>query len=312
MSKATEFGKVAVLMGGNSAERPVSLESGAAVLKALQSQGVDAHGIDVGDDILDVLSAGNFDYVFIVLHGRGGEDGTMQGLLEIMGLPYTGSRVLGAALSMDKLRCKQIWLQAGLPTPDYLSVNASSDWAEVESQLDLPLIIKPTSEGSSFGVSLVKESEGLVKAWEEANKYDPCVIAEKYIVGGEYTVPILNGKVLPMIKMETDREFYDYEAKYQSDDTRYICPCGLDEELEKHCGDIALKAYELIGASGWGRVDIMIDKCMQPWLIEVNTVPGMTSHSLVPMAAKQVGISFEELCLQILQTADTESLQGAA
>lgn len=312
MNNTTLFGKVAVLMGGNSAERSISLESGTAVLKALQSQGVDAHGIDVGKDIVDVLSAGKFDRVFIVLHGRGGEDGTMQGMLEVMGLPYTGSRVLGAALSMDKLRCKQIWLQASLPTPQYMTVNESTNWSEVVNQLGLPLIIKPNREGSSFGVSLVKESQDLVKAWKEANEYDTCVIAEKYIVGGEYTVPILDGNVLPMIKMETDREFYDYEAKYQSDDTRYICPCGLDAELEKHCGEIALQAYELIDASGWGRVDVMIDESKRPWLIEVNTVPGMTDHSLVPMAAKQVGTSFEDLCLQILATTESSSLQGGA
>lgn len=311
MSNANQFGKVAVLMGGSSAERSISIESGTAVLKALQSKGVDAHGIDVGNDIVDVLSKGNFTAAFIVLHGRGGEDGTMQGLLEIMGLPYTGSDVLGSALSMDKLRCKQIWLQAELPTPDYVSVNQSTDWSALENHLALPVIIKPTNEGSSFGVSLVKQSQDLMSAWEEANHYDPSVIAERYIVGGEYTVPILHGKVLPMIKMETDREFYDYEAKYQSDDTRYICPCGLSPEVEKLCGEIALQAYELIGASGWGRVDIMIDEDMQPWLIEVNTVPGMTSHSLVPMAAKQAGISFEDLCLQILETAQS-SFQGAA
>ena len=312
MNNSTQFGKVAVLMGGKSAEREISLDSGNAVLSALLNRGIDAHGIDVDENVLSNLIKGLFDCAFIVLHGRGGEDGTMQGALEILGMPYTGSNVLGAALSMDKLRCKQIWLQAGLPTPDYFVISDNSDWEEIVNTLALPLIVKPVSEGSSFGVSLVKELQDLPSAWKQARQYDETVIAEKYISGGEYTVPILNGKVLPIVKMETDREFYDYQAKYESDDTRYICPCNLEKGLEQQCNEVALSAYELISASGWGRVDIMIDNNQQPWLIEVNTVPGMTSHSLVPMAAKQAGISFDELCIEILKTAEPFNAQGVA
>ena len=294
------FGKVAVLMGGWSAEREISLLSGNAVLTALQQNKVDAHGIDVGRDAAAVLAAGNYDRAMIMLHGRGGEDGAMQGLLEVMGLPYTGSGILGSALAMDKLRCKQVWAAEGYPTPDYMVVETEQDCANALQQLGLPLIIKPALEGSSIGMSKVEKEAEMLPAFNLASKSNGVIIAEKWITGAEYTAAILNRKVLPMIRLETDRKFYDYVAKYESDDTRYICPCGLVEAKEQELGAIMLNAFNAIGASGWGRIDFMLDSNEQPWLIEANTVPGMTSHSLVPMAAKQAGIGFNELVIEIL------------
>ncbi|MDH5387330.1 MAG: D-alanine--D-alanine ligase [Gammaproteobacteria bacterium] len=298
-----DFGKVAVLMGGWSAEREISLLSGNAVLKALQAQGIDAHGVDVGHDIATVMNEGEFDRAFIILHGRGGEDGTIQGLLSAMSIPYTGSRVLGSSLSMDKLRTKQIWSAVGLPTPDYLILDSEADCAEAIKKIGLPLIVKPVLEGSSIGMSKVENESKLIPAWKKARDCGGTVIAERWVHGVEYTAAILNDDVLPMIRLETSNVFYDYEAKYQSEDTKYICPCGLPADEENYLALMVKKAFDAVGANGWGRVDFMIDQKNQPWLIEVNTVPGMTDHSLVPMAAKRAGIDFERLVVEILKGA---------
>ncbi len=299
----SDFGKVAVLMGGWSAERGISLLSGAAVLEALKENDIDAHGIDVGRDIASVLGAGEYNRALIMLHGRGGEDGAMQGLLEVMGLPYSGSGILGSALAMDKLRCKQVWAAEGYPTPEYMVLVTEQDCIHAVEQLGLPLIIKPALEGSSIGMSKVEFEDEMLSAFKMARECEGTIIAEKWITGPEYTAAILNHKVLPMIRLETDRKFYDYVAKYESDDTRYICPCGLEESQEQELGSIMLNAFDAIDASGWGRVDFMLDQNEQPWLIEANTVPGMTSHSLVPMAAKQAGIGFNELVIEILRSS---------
>ena len=308
MTTAAEFGKVAVLMGGLSAERAVSLKSGAAVLEALQRQGVDAQGIDVGQDITQVLLAGNFDRVFIALHGRGGEDGVIQGLLETLGLPYTGSGVLGSALSMDKIRSKQIWRAAKLSTPPFLLLPPESHWGQVAAEIGLPVAVKPAREGSSLGTTRVEQASDLEAAWREAQRFDAEVLAEQWIEGAEYTVAILDGEALPVIRLETPRSFYDYQAKYEAMDTRYHCPCGLDAEAEQRLQTLALRAFKALGASGWGRVDIMLDAEGRPWLLENNTVPGLTDHSLVPMAAKAAGMDFDALVLRILAT----SLEGGA
>ena len=300
---STDFGKVAVLMGGWSAEREISLLSGNAVLNALKQNNIDAHGIDVDRDIASVLEAGDYQRVMIMLHGRGGEDGAMQGLLEVMSLPYTGSGILGSALAMDKLRCKQVWAAEGYPTPDYMVLDTEQDCHKAIEQLGLPLIVKPVLEGSSIGMSKVEVEEEMLPAFKMARDCKGAIIAEKWITGAEYTAAILHHNVLPMIRLETDRKFYDYVAKYESNDTHYICPCGLDESKERELGSIMLNAFDAIGASGWGRVDFMLDSDAQPWLIEANTVPGMTSHSLVPMAARQAGIEFNELAVEILRSS---------
>ena len=306
MSRAgnNDFGKVAVLMGGWSAEREISLLSGQAVLEALLQNDVDAQGIDVGRDIAAVLEAGDFDRALIMLHGRGGEDGAMQGLLEVMGLPYTGSGILGSALAMDKLRCKQVWAAEGFPTPDFVVLDSEQDCQQALQQLGLPLIVKPALEGSSIGMSKVEQEQEMQAAFTRARDCNGPVIAEKWVSGAEYTAAILNQRVLPMIRLETDRQFYDYIAKYESNDTRYICPCGLEEDKERTLAEVMLRAFDAIGASGWGRVDFMLDEAQQPWLIEANTVPGMTSHSLVPMAARQDGIEFNELVVEVLRSSD--------
>ncbi len=301
--QTSDFGKVAVLMGGQSAEREVSLESGKAVHTALCNAGIDAHLIDFNKNEFRQLMENGFDRVFIALHGRGGEDGTIQGALETIGLPYSGSNVLGSALAMDKLRSKSIWRDENLPTPETVELNQSSNWKFVEEKLGLPIMVKPAREGSSVGASKVTRHGELFSAWQQANEFDDRVMAESWVEGDEYTIPILGETVLPMIKLETKRDFYDYQAKYVDDDTKYICPCGLDETTEKKLGKLALQACNSLGVSGWSRVDLMIDKENNPWLIEVNTVPGMTSHSLVPMAAKQAGLSFEQLVVQILATS---------
>ena len=298
-----DFGKVAVLMGGWSAEREISLLSGEAVLNALREDNIDAHGIDVDRDIAGVLGAGQYDSALIMLHGRGGEDGAMQGLLEVMGLPYSGSGILGSALAMDKLRCKQVWAAEGFPTPHFMVLASEQDANNAIDQLGLPLIVKPALEGSSIGMSKVEVEAEILPAFNRALECKGTVIAEKWITGAEYTAAILNRRVLPMIRLETDRKFYDYVAKYEANDTRYICPCGLDETIERGLAAVMLDAFEAIGASGWGRVDFMLDTDGQPWLIEANTVPGMTSHSLVPMAAKQAGIEFNELVIEILRSS---------
>ena len=297
-----DFGKVAVLMGGWSAEREISLLSGRAVLQALRDKDIDAHGIDVDRDIASVLGAGDYDNALIMLHGRGGEDGAMQGLLEVMGLPYTGSGILGSALAMDKLRCKQLWAAEGFPTPEFMQIETEQDAEEAMEKLGLPLIVKPALEGSSIGMSKVEVETEMLPAFGKARACQGAIIAERWITGAEYTAAIINRKVLPLIRLETDRQFYDYIAKYKSDDTRYICPCGLDTSVEQELGAIMLDAFDAIGASGWGRVDFLIDTYCRPWLIEANTVPGMTSHSLVPMAAKQAGIGFNELVIEILRS----------
>ncbi len=312
---AHEFGKVAVLMGGTSAEREVSLKSGAAVLKALRQRGVDAHGIDVAADALAQLQAGGFDRAFIMLHGRGGEDGTMQGALELLGLPYTGSGVLASAVGMDKWRTKLLWQAAGLPVPDYALLEAGSDFAAVEQQLGLPLFVKPANEGSSVGISKVSKPGELATAYRKAAQHDALVLAERFVGGGEYTVAILGEQVLPVVKIEPSGEFYDYEAKYLSDTTRYLCPCGLPAEKEAEFKALARKAFEVLGCRGWGRIDILLDDSGNPYLLEANTLPGMTDHSLVPMAAKAARIGFDELVWRILELSmpqDGEQLGGAS
>jgi D-alanine-D-alanine ligase len=306
---AADFGKVAVLLGGLSAEREVSLKSGGAVLAALKRRGVDAHGVDVGHDILDVLRNGRFSRAFLALHGRGGEDGTMQGALELLGLPYTGSGVLASALGMDKWRTKLVWQAAGLPIPEYAMLDDSSDFDAVEAQLGLPLFVKPANEGSSVGVSKVKSAGDLRAAFAEASKHDRLVLAERFVGGGEYTAAILDGQALPVVKIEPASEFYDYEAKYLRDDTRYLCPCGLAPEQEREIQRLALRGFDVLGCRGWGRVDFLLDNDGKPYLLEVNTAPGMTDHSLVPMAARAAKIDFEELVWRVLAVT-LESRRG--
>lgn len=301
-SSAERFGKVAVLLGGRSAEREISLKSGAAVLAALQRLGVDAHPVDPGPDLLEVLRAGAFTRAFIMLHGRGGEDGQVQGALETLGLPYTGSGVLGSALGMDKHRCKLVWRGAGLPTADSVLLRDAGDLAAAEA-LGFPLMIKPVHEGSSIGMARVEGAAALAEAWRAARAFDALVLAERWITGREYTCAILGAEALPLIRLETPRLFYDFEAKYQSDTTRYHCPCGLDEAHERALRELALAAFETLGASGWGRVDLMVDEDGAPFLLEINTVPGMTDHSLVPMAARALGMDFDALVWRILETS---------
>ncbi len=298
------FGKVAVLMGGPSAEREVSLKSGNAVLAALKRKGVNAHGIDADASTLRLLQDGNFDRVFIALHGRWGEDGVIQGALEVLDMPYTGSGVLGSALAMDKLRSKYVWSAAGIPTPEYLVLDPGVDPNKVVAKLGLPVFVKPVREGSSLGIGKAKTVSDLMAAWETAAKYDDKVIAERFIDGAELTCGILGDQVLPLIKIETDREFYDYEAKYIVDSTRYLCPCGLPADRESEIQGLARRAFEALGCSGWGRVDFMLDKAGRAYALEANTVPGMTDHSLVPKAAKQAGVDFDELVMRILETSD--------
>ena len=305
----SRFGRVAVLMGGWSAERIVSLNSGQAVLDALLRQGVNAQGLDVQrETIMSDLIQGGFDRAFIILHGPGGEDGVMQGALEVLGLPYTGSGVMASALAMDKLRSKQLLVGAGIPTPPYLVLEEDFDPDYVVATLGLPVMVKPALEGSSIGMSKVNESEDLLNAWQQAVAFKGKVLAERWIEGREYTIAILGDLSLPAICLETPRDFYDYEAKYQADDTRYLCPCGLSIEEEHRLQRLALAAFQALGAAGWGRVDIMCSQDGTPYVIELNTVPGMTDHSLVPMAARAAGIEFDELVFRILaQTLDIET-----
>jgi D-alanine-D-alanine ligase len=297
------FGKVAVMLGGTSAERPVSLNSGNAVLAALVRQGVDAHAFDPATRSLGDLMAGEFDRVFIALHGRYGEDGCMQGALELLHLPYTGSGVMASAVGMDKWRTKLLWRAAGLPTADWAILAADSDFASVEAALGLPIFVKPAREGSSIGMTKVTAPGTLEAAYAAAAEHDSLVLAEKFIDGAEYTVGILGDTALPLIRLEPaqDRAFYDFEAKYIRDDTRYHCPAGLPQAQEMGLRQLALDAFRLLGGCGWGRVDIMADHSGNPWLLEANTSPGMTDHSLVPMAARAAGIDFDALCLRILE-----------
>jgi D-alanine-D-alanine ligase len=300
----TDFSKVAVLMGGWSAEREVSLNSGQAVLDALIRQGVNAVGIDVDQNICERLKQEQVSHVFNMMHGRGGEDGVIQGVLDVLKIPYTGSGVLGSALSMDKMRCKQLWLGLTLPTPEYQILQNEHDCEVAMQKLGLPLMIKPVLEGSSIGISKVKSEQEMLPAWQMAQACGGTIMAEKFIEGQEYTATILGDQVLPMIRLETHNDFYDYQAKYISNDTRYVCPCGLSGDTEMQLGKLMKQAFDAVMARNWGRVDFMIDQHNKPWLIEVNTVPGMTDHSLVPMAARQAGYSFDELVMKILQGAE--------
>lgn len=297
----SDFGKVAVLFGGTSAEREVSLNSGSRVLAALQGQGINVHAFDPATQTLDDLKG--YDRAFIALHGRHGEDGTIQGALEVMHIPYTGSGVLASALAMDKFRTKLMWQAAGLPVPEYALLNADSDFAEIEEQLGLPLFVKPAREGSSIGVTKVKERGALKAAYEEAARHDPLVIAEKGVMGGEYTVGIVGDEVLPIIKIEPATEWYDYEAKYNRDDTKYLCPCGLPEAKEMEIRKGALEAFRILGGRGWGRVDFLMDEEGNHYFLEVNTAPGMTDHSLVPMGARVAGMEYPALVRRVLELA---------
>ena len=296
-------GKVLVLMGGDSAEREVSLKSGAAVAAALARAGVAVELVDYRGGDFAAVCARQPDRVFIALHGRGGEDGQLQGALGTAGIPYTGSGVLGCALAMDKIRSKQVWQSVGIPTPDFLVVDDESDAAVVTARLGLPLVVKPAHEGSSIGVSKVRILDEFAPAVREARRFDREVLAERWVPGGEYTLSLVAGERLPIIKLETPHEFYDYAAKYLADTTRYLCPAGLDAETEARCTESGARAFEALGASGWGRVDFMLDAAGQPQFIELNTVPGMTDHSLVPMAAAARGWSFEQLVLRILASS---------
>ena len=303
IERAEDFGCVAVLMGGNSAEREVSLRSGAAVHAALIARGVNAIAVDVTDNVIESLQNLNVNRVFNIIHGRGGEDGVLQGVLEVLNLPYTGSGVLASALAMDKLRTKLCWRGASLPTPDWFVLKTENDIDTCIEALGFPIIVKPSLEGSSVGMSKAKNRAELVTALEIALACNCEVYAEAWVTGDEYTVGILQGEALPVIRLETPREFYDYEAKYNSTTTQYHCPCGLNAEQEKQLQELALQASDIVGVEGWARVDVFIDQNGQVQLIEVNTVPGMTDHSLVPMAAKQAGINFNELVWRILETS---------
>lgn len=290
---------VAVLFGGDTAERAVSLNSGRAVCDALLEAGIDIVEIDAADNWLELLLCQQVKHAFIILHGGAGEDGTVQGALKTAGISYTGSDVMACSLAMDKLRTKQLWLGLNIPTPAWVELNQHSDWQQVLDKLHGKVVVKPANEGSSVGMALAETAQDLQDAFVVAEKYDDVVLAEQWIGGGEYTVAIVNGEVLPTIKLEPANDFYDYEAKYISDDTVYLCPCGLSEKLEQHLADLSLQAFNSVGCEGWGRVDFMRDGD-EFYVLEVNTVPGMTDHSLVPMAAKAYGLDFQALVLNIL------------
>lgn len=301
----SDFGKVAVLFGGTSAEREVSLNSGSRVLAALQGQGIDAHAFDPATQPLDALKG--YDRAFIALHGRHGEDGTIQGALELMHIPYTGSGVMASALGMDKFRTKLLWQAAGLPVPEYALLTAGSDFADIEDELGLPIFVKPAREGSSIGITKVAGHGRLREAWAEAARHDPLVIAERGVMGGEYTVGIIGRGddmvALPIIKIEPATDWYDYEAKYNRNDTRYLCPCGLPEAKEMEIRKGALEAFRILGGRGWGRVDFLMDEDGQHRFLEANTAPGMTDHSLVPMAARVAGMDYPALVRRVLELA---------
>jgi D-alanine-D-alanine ligase len=303
VASAREFGRVAVLVGGDSAEREVSLMTGKAVLEALLARGVDAAAFDPAERPLGELVAEGFDRAWIALHGPGGEDGALQGALEWLGLPYTGSGVLGSAVGMDKLRTKRLAQAAGVATPPWITLTGVADFERAVAELGLPLAVKPASQGSSVGMSRVAAASELPAAWRAAAALDPVVIAERWITGGEFTVAILQGEALPAIRIETPRTFYDYQAKYFADDTRYLIPCGLPAASESAMQDAALATFAATGAAGWGRVDFVMGADSRALLLEINTVPGMTGHSLVPMAAAAAGIDFAELVWRILETS---------
>ncbi|MBL4763402.1 MAG: D-alanine--D-alanine ligase [Gammaproteobacteria bacterium] len=296
-----DFGRVAVVMGGWSAEREISLKSGEAVIAAMLEKKIDAFSVDMGGDILSVIENINADRVFNIVHGRGGEDGQLQSLLETKKLPYTGAGILGSALAMDKLRCKLIWQGAGLATPKFQVLDDARSLQKAADEIGFPLIIKPVLEGSSVGMAKVNSVAELQSAWQQAKQYGE-VIAEEWVIGKEYTAAYLAGDMLPLIRLETDHEFYDYDAKYVSNDTQYFCPCGLTSDVEKQYQSLCLDALNVVAIKGWCRVDFMVDKNDKLWLIEVNTVPGMTDHSLVPMAAKKANMDFPELVWRILET----------
>lgn len=297
------FGKVAVLMGGRSAEREISLMSGRNVLDALNKAGVDAQAFDPAERPVFELKAGGYERVFIALHGRYGEDGTVQGALELLGIPYTGSGVMASALSMDKVRTKLVWLASGLPTPRHEVVTATSNWRDVVTGLGLPLIVKPAHEGSTLGLSKVLQAGEMAAAFEAAARYDPLVLAEEFVEGDELTAGFLGERALPLIRIEAPQGNYDYQNKYFSDETRYFCPCGLAVAEEEEIQALVMRSAQALGCSGWGRVDLIRRRDGTVSLLEMNTSPGMTGHSLVPMAAREAGITFEQLVLRILELA---------
>lgn len=297
----THFGRVAVLYGGTSSEREISLLTGAAIIQALELLGVETVAIDIKENALDAIAKANVDRAFIALHGPGGEDGTLQGALEYLKIPYTGSGVMASALAMDKLRCKQLWKGIGLATTDFSALNQSTDWQATMNQLGGSVVVKPACEGSSVGMSIAKSAQQLEQAWQLAAQYDAKVLAEPQLTGDEYTVAILDGKALPSIRIQANATFYDYEAKYHSDKTEYFCPSGLDVEREKELAQLSIDAFNSIDGRGWGRVDVMADQNGRFNLLEVNTVPGMTSHSLVPMAGLAAGLKFEDVVRVILE-----------
>ena len=297
----TDFGRVAVLYGGTSSEREISLLTGAAIIQALELLGIETVAIDIKENALEAIAKANVDRAFIALHGPGGEDGTLQGALEYLKIPYTGSGVMASALAMDKLRCKQLWKGIGLATTDFAALHQSTDWQATMNQLGGSVVVKPVCEGSSVGMSVAKSAQQLEQAWQLAAQYDAKVLAEPQLTGDEYTVAILDGKALPSIRIQANATFYDYEAKYHSDKTEYFCPSGLDAEREQELAQLSINAFDSIDGRGWGRVDVMTDKNGNFNLLEVNTVPGMTSHSLVPMAGLAAGLKFEDIVRAILK-----------
>lgn len=303
MVRNQDFGKVAVLLGGRSAERAISLRSGHAVLDALLRKGVDAHPFDPSEQHMEQLLQQGFNRAHIALHGRYGEDGTVQGALELMGIPYTGSGVMASALAMDKWRTKLLWEAAGITTPHHILINEQSDFAKVAQEVGLPLIVKPGREGSTIGLSKVEDVNGLPVACGLAAQHDAMVLAEQFIEGTELTAAILGDVALPLVRIEVESGLYDYEAKYLSDGTRYFCPSGVSNAQEQSIQAQALRAHRVLGCEGWSRVDVILDKSGRPYFLEINTSPGMTDHSLVPMAAKAAGISFDDLVLRILELA---------
>jgi D-alanine-D-alanine ligase len=302
-----QFGRVAVLYGGSSSEREVSLISGKAVLEGLLRRDVQAIGFDPAEQPLGELLELGIDRVWIALHGPGGEDGTLQGALEFLGIPYSGSGVMGSAIGMDKLRTKWLCQALGVPTSPFVVLRDAQDLETAIEQLGLPMFVKPGSQGSSVGMARVEHAAQLKAAWDDALRFDPVVFAEAFIPGAEYTVSILQGQALPSIRIETPRTFYDYEAKYLRDDTRYFCPSGLTAQAEEQLAKLALASFDACGAEGWGRADFMLDAAGKPLLLEINTVPGMTDHSLVPMAARTAGIDFDELVWRVLETSLSRS-----
>ncbi len=301
--RGARFGKVAVLMGGRSGEREISLLSGNAVLGALRERGVDAHAFDPKERDISELRREGFDRAFIAMHGRYGEDGTVQGALELLGIPYTGSGVMASALAMDKWRTKLIWRSVGIPVPDDLLVDGNSDWNGVARELGLPLIIKPVHEGSTIGLTKVYAAKELPAAYDLAARHDPVVLAEEFIDGRELTASVLEDQALPLIRIEAPQGNYDYKNKYFSDETKYHCPSGIDAKVEQSIRETALKSFRILGCEGWGRADLILRADNTFSFLEMNTSPGMTSHSLVPMAARQAGLAFPDLVLRILEGA---------